>query len=65
MQEGRNPMTPNSVQISAAQTETEQKRGFAMYNQDSYTIEKRYVLFVLDKEYRVLQAICKDLGYRE
>ena len=57
--------TPNPDQIRAAQTETEQKRGFAMYNQDSYTIEKRYVLFVLDKEYWVLRAIGKELGYRD
>lgn len=36
-----------------------------MYNQESYIVEKKYVTLVLDMEYRVLQAICKDLGYRE
>ena len=57
--------TPTTIQIRAAQTETERKRGFAMYNQESYIVEKKYVTLVLDMEYRVLQAICKDLGYRE
>lgn len=57
--------TPNPDQIRAAQTETERKRGFAMYNQERYIVEKKYVTLVLDMEYRVLQAICKDLGYRE
>lgn len=57
--------TPSPDQIRAAQTETELKRGFAMYNQESYIVEKKYVALVLDMEYRVLQAICKALGYRE
>lgn len=57
--------TPTPDQIRAAQTETELKRGFAMYNQESYIVEKKYVALVLDMEYRVLQAICKALGYRE
>lgn len=57
--------TPTNAQKIAAQTETERKRGFAMYNQESYIVEKKYVTLVLDMEYRVLQAICKALGYRE
>lgn len=55
--------TPHDGQTAAAKAETQRKIGFTMYEVDSYVIEKNYVSMILEKEYHILTAISKELGY--